>query len=150
MNATMKCICETLHLFCIHGIRVCSCTYCKKAAAPHRTYTSSYNRTTASQIVAISKLAHIKQRSLPSNISSWSVDFASKYIKFLYSLPFPQEYLPRLEQFEKEHISATDIYKSTHYGKPTEYYTADCQDENDAPLLSETQKAAQAMEVSND
>ena len=110
---------------CIHHIYTITCTYCKKAAAPIRTYTSSYNRTTASQIVAISKLAHIKQRSLPSNISSWSASFASKYIKFLYSLPFPQEVLPRLEQFEKEHITATDIYKSSHYAKQTEFFWAD-------------------------
>ncbi len=120
----MKCICEIFHLFCIHGIRECSCTLCKKAAAPIRTY-SSYNRTTASQMVAITKLAHIKQRSLPSNISRWSVDFASKYIKFLYSLPFPQEYLTRSEQFEKEHITATDIYKSSHHARQTEFFWAD-------------------------
>jgi len=134
---------------CIHNLYANTCTYCRVKAAPRRTY-SAYNRTTAAQLTAIINLAQAKQRSLPANISTWSVSFASKYIKFLIELPFPRDVLPRLEQFGKEHITGEDVFKATRRTMFGEYWKADCQDADDNPLLSENQKAAQAKEVSND
>mgnify|MGYP001563208962 CR=1 FL=1 len=117
-----NCICQTLRILCKHNMRICTCTYCRIKAAPRQT--SAYNRTTAAQLTAIMNLAKAKQRSLPANISTWSIEFASKYIKFLYSLPFPREYLPRLEQFDKDHATGADAFyaKTTRYG---EYYWND-------------------------
>ena len=108
---------------CIHNLYANTCTYCRVKAAPRRTY-SAYNRTTAAQLTAIINLAQAKQRSLPANISTWSVSFASKYIKFLIELPFPRDVLPRLEQFGKEHIAGTDIFRTSHI-KRGEYYWND-------------------------
>lgn len=103
----------TSQVRCVHQIYAHTCTYCRVKAAPRRTL-SPYNRTTSAQLTAIVNLAQAKQRSLPANITSWSVSFASRYIKFLISLPFPREILPRLEQFGKEHIAGTDIFRATH------------------------------------
>ena len=108
---------------CIHHIYAMSCIYCRHKAAPRHSI-SSYGRTTSAQFTAIVNLAQAKQRSLPANIRTWSVSFASKYIRFLLELPFPREVLPRLEQFNKEHNTMTDSFKASH-AKPREYYWAD-------------------------
>lgn len=114
---------EAYDALCIHNLYTNTCTFCRVKAASRRTV-SSYNRTTSAQITAIVNLAQAKQRSLPANISTWSVNFASKYIKFLIALPFPREALPRLEQFDKEHAEGTDYFKAkvVRYG---DYYWND-------------------------
>ena len=114
---------EAYDVNCIHNLYAQTCTYCRVKAAP-RHLTSIYGRTTAAQITAIVNLAQAKQRSLPANISTWSVSFASQYIKFLISLPFPQEILPRLEQFDKDHATGTDAFRATQR-KSGEYYWND-------------------------
>lgn len=108
---------------CIHNLLLSTCTYCRVRAAP-RHYTSIYDRTTSAQLTAIVNLAQAKQRSLPANISTWSVSFASRYIKFLISLPFPREYLPRLEQFDKDHATGADAFRAKQR-KFGEYYWND-------------------------
>ena len=109
---------------CIHGLLLGTCTYCRHKAAPRQALTS-YGRTTAAQLTAIVNLAQAKQRRLPANIRSWSVSFASRYIKFLIDLPFPREVLPRAEQLSKEHITRTDDFNASHYARATEFYWAD-------------------------
>ncbi len=112
-------------ILCIHSLTPSTCTFCKRSAASRRIPSSSYNRTTPNQLSAIIRLAHLKQRSLPANIRSWSVSFASQYLKMLLDLPFPREQLSRDEQFFKEHRSASDIYSSSHTTRAVSYLFQD-------------------------
>ena len=73
---------------------------------------------TAKQIDAILNLAKAKQRSLPSNITRWSKWFASKYISFLISLPFPYRETPRF-------CSETDMLFAATHARRREYYWND-------------------------
>ena len=76
-------------------------------------------RTTDTQLSAIIKLAKIKQHRLPSNILYWSRSFASRYIVYLYTLPFPRREYPR-------YASGIDQqFASQRRPQRGEYYWAD-------------------------